>query len=138
MFSAAPKPSRSQATADWCSYNGGRFSDSLDRISGQPDVLLLEAFLQSFFEPDEELPVLRRVLRVHKHASQTIAVEFSFSTPQAKNSLGLTRNSAEFLLQLAQGVSDQLLRDWAAVIKLRRQQDFVAAQGAHRWLGLRR
>src|SRR5713226_9480749 len=113
MFSAARKPSPSQATADWSSFSGRRFSDSLDRISGQPNVFLLEAVLQSFFEPDEELPVLRCVLHVHKHAGQTIAVEFSFSTPQAKNRLGLTGDSAEFLLQLAQGVSDQLLRDWA-------------------------
>src|SRR5882672_11673394 len=132
MFSAAPKRSWSPAAEGWCSFSGRRFSDSLDRIGGQPNVLLLEAVLQSFFEPDEELPVLRCVLHVHKHAGQTIAVEFSFSTPQAKNSLGLTGDSAEFLLQLAQGVSDQLLRDRAAIVKLRRQQDFVAAQGAHR------
>ena len=86
----------------------------------------------------EELPVLLCVLRVHKHAGQTIAVEFSFSTPEAKNNLRLTRYSAELLLQLVQRASYQILRNWAAVIKLRWQQDFVAAQGAHRWLGLRR
>src|SRR5882672_3552660 len=106
MFSAAQKPSPSPIAEDWCSYSGRRFSDSLDRIRSQPDVLLLEAVLQSFFEPEEEVPVLRCVLHVHKHAGQTIAVEFSFSTPQAKNRLGLTGDSAEFLLQLAQGVSD--------------------------------
>src|SRR5207249_7409930 len=85
---------------------GARFSDSLDRISGQPDVLLLKALFQAFLELKEELPVLRCILRVHKHAGQTIAVEFPFSTPQTENRLSLTGDGAEFLLQLMQGVSD--------------------------------
>jgi hypothetical protein len=88
-------------------------SDSLDRISGQPDVLLLEALFQAFLESNKELPVLRCVLRVHKHTGQTIAVEFPLSTPEAEISLGLTGNRAEFLLQFLQGVSDQLMRDRA-------------------------
>src|SRR5436309_1807161 len=112
-------------------------SNNLDRVGGEPNVLLPKAFFKAFLETDEEAPVLGRVLRIHEHARQAVPVEFAFSTPEAENHLRFTGHGAELLLQLVQSVSNQFLRNWAAVVKLRRQQDFVTAQGAHKWLGLR-
>jgi hypothetical protein len=73
-------------------------SNDLNRVSRQPNILLLKPGLEAGFEPYEELPVLSRVFHVNKHSGQAIPVELAFMVPQTLDCLGLARDSAESLL----------------------------------------
>src|SRR6266550_5758082 len=110
--------------------------NQFDRKSGEPNVELLESLLQRFFELDEELAVFGSVGNVHEGAGKRIAMRLSFMPPDATNDLRFARNGAEFSFQLQQRFGDEVGRNGAPVVKLRRKQDFVPAQSDHRWQDL--
>ena len=83
-------------------------SDNLNRVSRQPNILLLKPVLEADLEPYEELAVLGRVFHVNKHPGQAVPVELALMVPETLDGLGLARDNAKSLLQLLQGISDQI------------------------------
>src|SRR4051794_24331586 len=104
-----------------------------------PNIMLLEAGFETFFELDKVLSVLWQIGHVHKNSDQIIAVVLSRVRPLTANRLRLTRNRAKLLLQLEQRVGDQFAWDLGPVIEPKRQQHFVApVWRVHRWPALLR
>src|SRR5208283_188011 len=104
-----------------------------DQVCRHPDVELLESSFELFLEFQEELAMLRLVADVDEDADQIVAIRFPFLAPVSSDRLGFAGDSTEPLLQFEQGLGDDLVRDWLAVIEPEREQHLESPECfAHR------
>ena len=86
--------------------DGGRASQSLDRVGRHPNVDPLELCLQPLLEFKEELSVLELVCDIHEYPNQVIPIRLASVLPQTTYRLSLGPNSTKMLLQFEQSVGD--------------------------------
>src|SRR6266404_4825354 len=102
-------------------------------ISCHPDINLLESGPQFLLVAHKELARLSVLGDIDEHSEHLVTILPPPVVPGASNNLRFPRDGVEFLFQLQKGSANQAVGHRLPVIKLQREQDFVATRFAHTW-----
>src|SRR5208283_348655 len=101
-----------------------RISNDLDPMGCDPDVQLLKANLQGFFEVAHGLPILRAILNVNTRAEELIVIQGALVEPEPTNDHGVRAHRPEQADQLVISLDEFLPLDGPTVVREQREQDF--------------
>lgn len=100
-------------------------------MRSDPDVDLLKAGFERFFEGLEELTVLGLVRDVDEEARQVVLKFHAAVFADAFDGLFFGGHHAETFAKFFEGFVQELFRHGRAVVEFQRDENFVAAMGAH-------
>src|SRR5438128_11572431 len=98
-------------------------------MAGHPDGNLAELAPHTLSELKKKIPVLLRILDVHEDAHQFITLHFPSMLPLAFYPLSFRGDSAKPAAKLHQRLSNQCIRQRAAIVKPKRQQNLESPAG---------